>query len=180
MSILIRISKRVQQNFGSSANKPASNSDNSGFEYWRLNRLQIFLFLSSSWKVAGFYQKLGHGHLFPSRYSLIVNCGSSVSVVTRLRTGKPRNRSSSKFSLLQSNNSGSGAYPTSYTLNIGGSISRVKRPDRTADHLPLTSADGRNEWSYTSSLTYTFFLCTGTRLLSRLISKLVTAPLKNT
>jgi hypothetical protein len=37
----------------------------------------------------------------------------------------------------------------------------IKRPDSETDHLPPSSAEGTNEWSYTSSSTYA--LMAGTR-----------------
>lgn len=90
MPIVIWISKSAQRNFGSNVKKPDSNCENDRFEYWHLNILLVFVFLSSSRKISGFYHKLRYIHLFPSHYSLIVNCSSSVSVVIRLRTRKTR------------------------------------------------------------------------------------------
>ena len=35
----------------------------------------------------------------------------------------------------------------------------VKRPGREADHSPLSSAEFKNEWSYTSTAPYAFVVC---------------------
>jgi hypothetical protein len=49
------------------------------------------------------------------------------------------------FSLLQSANIGSGNHPASYSMGTPG----IKRLGCEADHLPLSSADVKNEWTYT-------------------------------
>jgi hypothetical protein len=40
----------------------------------------------------------------------------------------------------------------------------VKQPGFEADHLPLSSAEVKSEWSYTSTLPYAVVVCTGTPL----------------
>jgi hypothetical protein len=37
-------------------------------------------------------------------------------------------------------------------LVLGGSFPRIKRPGRETDHLPPSSAEVKNTWSYTSTL----------------------------
>jgi hypothetical protein len=55
------------------------------------------------------------------------------------------------FSLHHSVQNGSGAHPASYPMSARGFSLRVKRPGREADHSPLSSAEVKNEWSYTST-----------------------------
>jgi hypothetical protein len=50
------------------------------------------------------------------------------------------------FSLLHRVQNGSGAHPASYPLSLG-----VKWPARESDHLPPSSAEVKNAWSYTST-----------------------------
>jgi len=57
--------------------------------------------------------------------------------------------------------SGSGAHPASYPTCTGGSFPGVKRLDREADHLPL-STENKNAWCYTSTHQYVLMV----RLLS--------------
>jgi hypothetical protein len=46
---------------------------------------------------------------------------------------------------------GSGAHTASYLMGTRGSFSGVKRPGREADYSPPSSAEVKNEWSYTST-----------------------------
>jgi hypothetical protein len=66
-----------------------------------------------------------------------VLAGSSVSIVTRLRAGRPRFNSrwgsGGIFSLLHCIQIGSGVYPTSYPMGTGGSCDGLKRSGREAD-----------------------------------------------
>jgi hypothetical protein len=55
------------------------------------------------------------------------------------------------FSLHHRVQNGSGAHPASYPMGTRGSFSGVKRPEREADHLPQSSAEVKNAWSYTST-----------------------------
>jgi hypothetical protein len=55
------------------------------------------------------------------------------------------------FSLHHCVQNGSGAHPASYPMDTGGSFPGVKRPGREADHSPPSSAEVKNEWSYTST-----------------------------
>ena len=74
-------------------------------------------------------------------------------IVTRLRAGQSGVRSPAggdNFSVLQTDQTGSGAHPASCSMS-SGSHSEVKRPRRGADHLCPSTAEVRNEWSYAST-----------------------------
>jgi len=58
------------------------------------------------------------------------------------------------FSLRHGGQNGSGAYPASYSMGIRGSF-----PRREADHSPLSTAQLKNEWIYTSTHPYVFMAC---------------------
>jgi hypothetical protein len=45
---------------------------------------------------------------------------------------------------------GSGAHPTSYVMSTECSYPGIKHLGRKGDHLPPSSAEVKNEWSYTS------------------------------
>jgi hypothetical protein len=45
---------------------------------------------------------------------------------------------------------GSGAHPPFYPVGTRGSFLGIKLPGRKADHSPLSSAEFKNAWSYTS------------------------------
>jgi hypothetical protein len=47
--------------------------------------------------------------------------------------------------------SGCGARPASYPMGTGALSMGVKRPRREADHSPLSSAEVKNLWNYTST-----------------------------
>jgi len=49
---------------------------------------------------------------------------------------------------------GSGAHPPSYPMDTGTLSPGVKRPGLEADHLPPSSAEVKNRWSYTSTPPY--------------------------
>jgi hypothetical protein len=54
--------------------------------------------------------------------------------------------------LPYSNQTGSGAHPTSYPMNAGAFFTLVvKRPGHEADYSPPSSAEIKNVWSYTST-----------------------------
>jgi hypothetical protein len=55
------------------------------------------------------------------------------------------------FSLHHRVQRGSGAHPASYPMGTGTLSLGVKRPRREADHSPPSSAEVKNEWSYTST-----------------------------
>jgi hypothetical protein len=55
------------------------------------------------------------------------------------------------FSLHHHVQNGSGTHPASYPVGTRGSLPRVKRPEREADHSPPSSAEVKNAWSYTST-----------------------------
>jgi hypothetical protein len=46
--------------------------------------------------------------------------------------------------------------PSPLSNGYGGSFSEVKRPGREADHSPLTSAEVKKMWIYTSTPPYAF------------------------
>jgi len=55
------------------------------------------------------------------------------------------------------------AHPASYSLGNGGLVTGVKRPGRETDYLPLSRAEVKNEWSFTSIPSLcTFITCVGT------------------
>jgi len=56
---------------------------------------------------------------------------------------------------------GSGAHPASYPMGTGVFIPGIKRPGREDDHSPPSSAEVKNEGSYTSSCRGAY-LSTGT------------------
>jgi hypothetical protein len=47
-------------------------------------------------------------------------------------------------------------HPASYPMDTRVSFPGVKRPVREADHLPTSSAEVKNAWSYTSAPQYVF------------------------
>jgi hypothetical protein len=51
------------------------------------------------------------------------------------------------------------AHPASYPVGTGALSPGVKRPGREADHLPLSNAEVKNTWSYTSTPPYFIALC---------------------
>jgi hypothetical protein len=53
------------------------------------------------------------------------------------------------FSLHCHIQNGSGAHPASYPMGTKGFSLGVKRPGREADHSPPSSAEVKNDWSYT-------------------------------
>jgi hypothetical protein len=53
------------------------------------------------------------------------------------------------FSLHHRVQTGSGAYPASYSMGNRNSFLGVKRPGREADHSPPSSAEVKNALSYT-------------------------------
>jgi hypothetical protein len=53
--------------------------------------------------------------------------------------------------LLQNDQTGSGAHQASGSTCSGAFPPDVKRPGREADHSPPSSAEVKNEWSYTST-----------------------------
>jgi hypothetical protein len=59
----------------------------------------------------------------------------------------------SPFHLVQT---GSGFNPASYLVAIGGSFSGGKQPERGTNHSPLTTAEIKNTWIYTSIPPYVF------------------------
>jgi hypothetical protein len=99
-----------------------------------------------------------NGHLVPmliyvfmTRYIILdTSSGSSVSIVTRLRAGRPgfdsRQWKWREFSLRHRVQHCFRAHPTSYPMDTGGSFLGVKRPGHEDDHSPQHSAEVKNEW----------------------------------
>jgi hypothetical protein len=56
-----------------------------------------------------------------------------------------------KFFSSRKVQTGSGAHPASYSMDTGILFRGIQRPGREADHSPPSSAEVRNEWSYTSN-----------------------------
>jgi len=56
--------------------------------------------------------------------------------------------------LLHCVQTGSGAHPSSYSMGNRSSYT----PGREADHLPPSSAEVKNTWSYTSTTPYVFMV----------------------
>jgi hypothetical protein len=86
---------------------------------------------------------------------------SSVGIATGYGLDEQRGGSSSpgrvkKFSLLHIVQTGSGVHPTSYKMGTWVSFPGVKRQGREADHSPLTSAEVKKMWIYTSTPPYVF------------------------
>jgi hypothetical protein len=55
------------------------------------------------------------------------------------------------FSLHHRVQTCSGSYPASYQMGTRDFSMWIKRPGREADHSPLSSAEVKNAWSYTST-----------------------------
>ena len=80
---------------------------------------------------------------------------SSVTIVTRLRAGQPRNCSfpGRHVSSPQSILTGSGSYPASYSMGAGSSFPGMKWSSCEAEaNRPPSCAKLANKWSYTSIL----------------------------
>jgi hypothetical protein len=86
---------------------------------------------------------------------------SSVTLATRLRTGRPGDRGSKPgwskgFRLLHSVHTSSGAYLASYPMGTGVFSPGVKRQEREADNSCLSNVYVQNVQSYTSIPPYVF------------------------
>jgi hypothetical protein len=84
--------------------------------------------------------------------------GSSVSIVTRLRVGRPGFDSwqgKGFFSLCHCVQTDFAAHVAFYTVRTGDSFPG-DRPGREANHSPSSSAEIKNAWSYTSTPKYVF------------------------
>jgi hypothetical protein len=87
---------------------------------------------------------------------------SSVSMVTTLRAGRPGFDFRQEFRIfLLSTASRPALGPTQPRTQWipGGLAPGVKRPGREADHSPLSSAEVKNAWRYTSTSPYVFVTC---------------------
>jgi hypothetical protein len=67
------------------------------------------------------------------------------------------------------------AHPAFYSLGNGGLVTGVKRPGRETDYLPLSRAEVKNEWSFTSTTLplYLHYMCRNITLLPFTLRKLV-------
>jgi hypothetical protein len=76
---------------------------------------------------------------------------SSVSIVTRLRAGRPKNRHSIRSKVIVSSRLSTGSGPTHPHFHWlpGRRASGMRRLEREADHLPTSIADVKNAWSST-------------------------------
>jgi hypothetical protein len=84
---------------------------------------------------------------------------SSVSIVTRLRVGRPGfdyRQEQQFYSLSHRVQTGSGAQPAFYPVGTGGGFRGVNQPGREADHSPPSSAEVKNAWSYSSTQPYEY------------------------
>jgi hypothetical protein len=71
---------------------------------------------------------------------------------------------STDFPLSQNVKTASGAHSAYYSMRIDVFFPAIKRLGRERNHLSASSAEVKNEWSYTST-PYTFMALTGTPLL---------------
>jgi hypothetical protein len=62
------------------------------------------------------------------------------------------------FSLNYCVQTGSDAHPASYPMGTGVFSPGIKRPGHEADHSPPSSAEIKNEWSYSSAHPYVFMV----------------------
>jgi hypothetical protein len=79
---------------------------------------------------------------------------NSVGTVTRLRTGRPgfdSQRRQGFFSLRHLVQTGSRVHPTSYPMDTGGCLVRVRRLVRETNHLLPSLAEVKNAWSYSTT-----------------------------
>lgn len=86
---------------------------------------------------------------------------SSVSIVPRLEATRSRGK---VFFSLTKHPDRFWAHPVFYSVDIGGSFSRVKLLGRESAHSPHVTKI-KNDWSYTSTSQYAFKTCIGTALL---------------
>jgi len=81
-------------------------------------------------------------------YVTTKTCDTSVSMVTGYGLDDQGSRiqflmRAGNFSLHHHVQNGSGAHPTCYPVDTGGSFPGIKRPGREADHSLLSSAESR-------------------------------------
>jgi len=77
-----------------------------------------------------------------------------VGIVTSLRTGRSGVRiavGKTDFSFVQNAQAGSGVLPSLLFKGYRSSFSEIKRPGSDVHNSPSSSAEVKNEWSYTSS-----------------------------
>jgi hypothetical protein len=86
------------------------------------------------------------------------NCGSSVSIVTKLheRSSIPTRGNEMVSSLHHRGQAGSGAHPASYIICAWGFLLGEKRLGRETNYSPPSSAEVKNAWSYTPNPQYVF------------------------
>ena len=102
----------------------------------------MYLFLTYSL----FSTPLLHYFLYLSLYSV-------VGIATKLRAGWSGVQllvGASDLCLLQNVQTGSGVHPAVYSMGTGF-FPGIKQLGRDVNHPPPSSAEAKNEWSYTSS-----------------------------
>jgi hypothetical protein len=103
-------------------------------------------------------QHLEHVVTVQCKHNWVFRCDCVVSVVTRLRAGRQRNRASipgrgSGLSLLQSFQIDTGAHPASYWMGTGGSFPGSNAAGSWSWPLTQFRAEVKNEWSYNPTRT---------------------------
>jgi hypothetical protein len=84
-----------------------------------------------------------------------------LSVVTGMQPGRPGfdfPTGAGIFSLQHRVQIGYGAHPASCRMGTGALSLWVQRPEREADHPPLSSAEVKDTWRYASTPPYIFML----------------------
>ena len=82
---------------------------------------------------------------------------NQVGIQTRLQAGYPDfdSRQGRGNFILSNVQSGTGVHPHSYSEGTGSTLPfldrGIKRPQHAVDHPPLSRAEVKNEWSYTST-----------------------------
>jgi hypothetical protein len=102
-------------------------------------------------------------HLVLLDFSSVKNWGSrdiSVSIVTRLRAGRPSfdSRKEQRFLLFAAYRPALGPTQPHIQWVPVALFLWIKRPGREADHSPSSSAEVENAWSYTSTHPYVFMV----------------------
>jgi hypothetical protein len=89
------------------------------------------------------------------KFKLIRSWGISVSIMTRLRAGRPGFYSwqNKYFYSSPPHPDRLWGSPSLLSIEYQGLFPGLKRPGREADHSPPSSAEIKNAWSYTSTVT---------------------------
>ena len=97
--------------------------------------------------------------------------GAQPGIVTKLQLDGPEFNSRSENLFLSPGPGRLWGPPNLHFSGYQRSFSRVKRPYRDVDHSHPSSAEIKNEGSYTSILLYAFMACTGTLTFTYQISR---------